>query len=371
MTNDSKKVNTFENSDTETLDQDKLLEAIELLENSLNNMEANYQNDRKELLTALGMEKPEKNDPLQGVFDQLTPEEIVEIENEAGAHSQSMDNMMKEMIIEGDSTFAKKLKSKFIKYGVIVGLAVGGWFYYNSQGEKSNEEQLPQTEQTQDEENPIQTAEQVKVREEIVKIEKIDIKEKSFVRNQQLFESLSDNCKRIYLFNELAGRKEAYIIADKPSATLMIFDQNNNLVAQFPAIFGAVPGEAPNRYDLNDPNRAINRKEKGVATTPMGTYEFGVKDSRPRKDIIEMYGGDIFEIFGMVNMAIHSTYPKEKEVREKALNSPTPEDNKMSGGCINISRENLDKILPMFAGRKDNKLYITPDNKTVVFSPQY
>lgn len=249
---------------------------------------------------------------------------------------------------------------RFLKYGITLYLSV-----FNIGGPKIGGNNL---EKEQEKLNKNELAVFEKQEEQIKIIEKVDIKEKRFVKNQQLFDKLNENCKRIYLFNELKAEREPYIIADKPTASLLVFDKNNRLVAKFPALFGATPGERPNTYDLSNPNRSKDRLHGG-ATTPAGSY--GVVVDSLNKQAIEVYGGKVFRVIGAKDLGIHPTYPPEYETRTKALESETVEDNKLSGGCINISQENFDEIEPYFRDTKKGLLYITPDNEKMIMYPGY
>jgi hypothetical protein len=196
----------------------------------------------------------------------------------------------------------------------------------------------------------------------------IDFKEavlRDEFRGDKIFNSLSENSKKIFLYNQVLDgkKKEPYVIVDKPTATAYIFDSNNQLVKSFPVLLGQTKGESPNIANTKD-------SIPTGATTPRGTFRFG--EHHIVNADIQLYKGKIFSIYGTENLAIHITYPKQLAERTKALNTPTVEDNRKSWGCINISEENFDAyVTPTFGDHKSHKLYITPDDSSAGFTPEF
>lgn len=212
-------------------------------------------------------------------------------------------------------------------------------------------------------------------------IKEINIKEKVKEKNlstidyltvkkrMEVMSGMSENAKKIFLYNDSVMSSEnktiePYVIADKPTATVFLFDSQNNIIAKFPALFGQAKGEAPNSADANSDIAGSG------ATTPAGSYKMSLGKNMKAQDL-NLYHGKIFRIEGTSNLAFHITYPGELAERTKALKTKTTEDNRMSWGCINISEENFDKYVTPYLSKDNQKLYITPDNQNEAFNPKF
>jgi hypothetical protein len=154
---------------------------------------------------------------------------------------------------------------------------------------------------------------------------------------------------------------DSYIIVDKPTATMYVFNENKELVTTMPVLLGQTKGERPN---ISDPEVDVAIG----ATTPAGKYHLGRVGIGNETDLIT-YQGRIMPILDMPGGAVHMVYPKEKKERDLALKTPTIKDNNKTYGCINISSENFDKyISPNF--KKGNQIiFITPDNPNLSINP--
>jgi hypothetical protein len=154
---------------------------------------------------------------------------------------------------------------------------------------------------------------------------------------------------------------DSYIIVDKPTATMYVFNENKELVTTMPVLLGQTKGERPN---ISDPEVDVAIG----ATTPAGKYHLGRVGIGNETDLIT-YEGRIMPILDMPGGAIHMVYPKEKKERDLALKTPTVEDNRMSWGCINISPENFDKFISPNFKKGNQTIFITPDNPNLSINP--
>lgn len=179
--------------------------------------------------------------------------------------------------------------------------------------------------------------------------------------NKETYESLPEQAKEVYKYiseeNPTPGR--GYQILDKESATLYIFNKDNELINKVAAGFGKDEGDEPNTsYELN----------KGNQTTPSGVYLFS---NYSIEEDIKKYGELQFSLVGesvlgdITYIGQHKTYPPELNSRTKKLNSETPFDNKFSDGCINIDEKDFQKyIKPNFKGDYGEFLFILQDKKS-------
>jgi len=177
------------------------------------------------------------------------------------------------------------------------------------------------------------------------------------------YNSLSREGKEVYRYiaeNDPTKGKN-YQILDKENALVYVFDSNNKLLSKFEAGFGKDEGD--------EKNTSVEYK-KGKNTTPAGVYVFS--NFALPSDIKE-YGELQFSLYGVstlgdkIFIGEHQTYSGHGELkgRTEKLETPTPEDNKFSDGCINVTPENFKKFIkPYFKGNYDELLFVLPDKKS-------
>jgi hypothetical protein len=132
---------------------------------------------------------------------------------------------------------------------------------------------------------------------------------------------------------DMANWPEPYILIDKPNATGYVIGADHRIQAKFPVLLGRERGDQPNTVNVR-----VDSPSSPGATTPSGMFRL----SRARlteKDFSE-YNDNIFRLEGpgAGGNALHETWRGELHSREQALATPTPEDNRVSWGCVNISR---------------------------------
>ena len=147
--------------------------------------------------------------------------------------------------------------------------------------------------------------------------------------------------------------KLPFVILDKKDARLYVFDPAGRLRGAAPALLGL------GRGDTTLPG--IGAQElSGIAPkdriTPAGRFiaELG----------IDSHAEDVLWVDYEGALAMHrviTTNPKEQ--RAHRLATPTPLDNRISYGCINLPVKFYEKVLqPAFAGTK-GVVYILPETK--------
>lgn len=145
-----------------------------------------------------------------------------------------------------------------------------------------------------------------------------------------------------------------YIIVDKTNATIFLFDAKGKLVGTAPVLIGIAPGD-----DASPGVGSKNLAEIGPAekTTPAGRFlaKFGLAFGKER----------ILWVDYATSVAIHPI-PKgasKKERRRERMLSPTPDDNRITFGCINVPIAFYGKsVRPLFQ-RKGGYVYVLPDTK--------
>ena len=144
-----------------------------------------------------------------------------------------------------------------------------------------------------------------------------------------------------------------FLIVDKKQATVSAFDAAGHLLASAPALLGlargddSVPGIGERRIaDI----RPFER------TTPAGRFEAELGTNAG--------GEDILWVDYDAAVSMHRVRPvKASERRLERLASPTPDDNRISYGCINVPPSFYDGFVrPLFLPR-NGIVYVLPDSK--------
>jgi hypothetical protein len=141
-----------------------------------------------------------------------------------------------------------------------------------------------------------------------------------------------------------------FAVMDKAAAQILVFGANGRLRGAAPALFGSavgdhtIPGVAGLALrDIPAPDR----------TTPAGRFVGGFGPS--------IGGGDVLWVDYDSAISIHATatgVPSER--RPERLASPTPDDNRISHGCINVAPGFYERIVaPTF--EQGGVFYILPD----------
>jgi len=145
-----------------------------------------------------------------------------------------------------------------------------------------------------------------------------------------------------------------YIIIDKPSASLLLFDATGKALRKVPVLIGVAVGD-----DATPGIGSKNLAEIGPAekTTPAGRFlaKYGLAAGRQK----------VLWVDYATSVALHPI-PKtasKKERRRQRMLSPTSDDNRITFGCINVPDAFYAKsVRPLFL-KKGGYVYILPDTK--------
>lgn len=144
-----------------------------------------------------------------------------------------------------------------------------------------------------------------------------------------------------------------YIILDKTGAELFLFDATGKSRGRAPVLVGIATGD-----DATPGVGAKSLAQIGPAerTTPAGRFvaRYGVAAGNQRVLWVD-YG---------TSVALHPLVPgTPRERRRQRLLSPTPDDNRITFGCINVPPAFYSRsVRPLFR-RKGGVVYILPDTK--------
>jgi len=144
-----------------------------------------------------------------------------------------------------------------------------------------------------------------------------------------------------------------FVIVDKKQAKVFLFDPQGGVIAATPALLGAAHGDdtAPGVGDK--PMNLVLAEEK---TTPAGRFVAQLGSSSTRHE-------DVVWVDYDAAVSMHRVLKVPE--RLKSLASPSPDDNRMSFGCINLPDAFYENaLLPavQFAGAV---IYILPETRSL------
>jgi hypothetical protein len=145
-----------------------------------------------------------------------------------------------------------------------------------------------------------------------------------------------------------------FAIVDKKDAKVFVFDANGHLRGAAPALLGlaigddAVPGIG---------NRALSTILPAERTTPAGRFVATLDRNLAGKEILWV------DYAGAVSMhPVVSAKPAERRLQRMA--SPSPLDNRISYGCINVPAKFFDSVVrPAFTGTS-GIVYVLPETRS-------
>ena len=147
-----------------------------------------------------------------------------------------------------------------------------------------------------------------------------------------------------------------YIIVDKQDAALFLFDAKGKPIGRAPVLIGVAPGDEATP-GIGSKNLAeIGPAEK---TTPAGRFlaKYGMAAGKQR----------VLWVDYATSVALHPIPPgaSKKERRRQRMLSPTPDDNRITFGCINVPLAFYGKrVRPAFQ-KKGGYVYVLPDTKPI------
>ncbi|WP_267435197.1 hypothetical protein [Sphingomonas sp. GM_Shp_1] len=147
-----------------------------------------------------------------------------------------------------------------------------------------------------------------------------------------------------------------WAVVDKTHAALFLFAPDGKPLAAVPVLIGIAPGDEASPGVGTKTLAALGPAEK---TTPAGRYlaKFG----------LPVAGERVLWVDYATSVALHPI-PKDagaKEKRRERMLSPTPDDNRITFGCINVPQAFYAKQLRPTFRKKGGYVYILPDTKSL------
>jgi hypothetical protein len=145
----------------------------------------------------------------------------------------------------------------------------------------------------------------------------------------------------------------SFVIIDKKDAAVFVFDRQGQILDAAPALLGMAVGDdsAPGIGDK--PLSAIPPKDR---TTPAGRFVAHLGHGSHNSTILWVDYKD--------NIALHRVVTgKPADHRLQRLATPTPEDNRISYGCINVPAAFYNEVIsPSFTGTY-GIVYVLPETR--------
>lgn len=153
-----------------------------------------------------------------------------------------------------------------------------------------------------------------------------------------------------------------FVILDKKEARVFVFHANGNLRGAAAALIGFAVGDdsAPGIGD-----KKLSTIRPHERTTPAGRFVASLDRN--------LKGGQILWVDYDAAISLHPVITSNaKERRAERLASPSPLDNRISYGCINVSADFFRNVVsPAFAG-SNGIVYVLPETRSVklFFNPE-
>ena len=144
-----------------------------------------------------------------------------------------------------------------------------------------------------------------------------------------------------------------FVIVDKQHVRVFVFHPNGKLSGATPALMGSALGD--------DSVSGIGEREMSAIlpherTTPAGRFV-----SQPG---VNSFGEDIVWVDYAAAVSMHRVRAKDpKERRLERLASATPDDNRISFGCINLPAGFYDTVVKPALGTRRGVVYVLPETR--------
>jgi hypothetical protein len=150
------------------------------------------------------------------------------------------------------------------------------------------------------------------------------------------------------------SRNLPFVVIDKVNAKVFVFDRTGRLQGAAPALIGLSRGDDS---VAGIGQRRLATITPGERTTPAGRFEAALGHDLEQ---------DILWIDYDSSLSLHRVIAgNPRDRRRQRLASPSPMDNRISYGCINVPAEFYDKVvMPAFAGTV-GIVYILPETKSI------
>ena len=146
-----------------------------------------------------------------------------------------------------------------------------------------------------------------------------------------------------------------FAIVDKKNAKIFVFESKGQLIGASPALLGLSPGDT----DVSD----IAHRQP----TSLGTAERSTPAGRfLTEHCLNLNGEGVVWLDYAAKLAIHRLRPAPAhERRAERLASATPDDNRVSLGCVIVSESFYETVINPAFGKSQGVVYVLPETRPV------
>ena len=175
------------------------------------------------------------------------------------------------------------------------------------------------------------------------------------MRNREFSRDMAD-----WVVTSRDNLNKPFAIVDKVNAKVYVFGENGEPYGTAPVLLGLAKGDDSVPGIGNKPLSLISPSER---TTPAGRYDTVMGRNTKGKEILWL---DYEQALSM--HAVVKGVPRDR--RAQRLASPTPLDNRISFGCINVPKLFFKDIIKDKFSEKGGIVYILPENVKVGHFPK-
>lgn len=146
-----------------------------------------------------------------------------------------------------------------------------------------------------------------------------------------------------------------YIVIDKVGAELFVFDGQGQLIGRAPALLGSAKGDdsVPGVGD-----RELSHIPPSDRTTPAGRFVARFGPAAGHQKVLWVDFSSAVSLHAVVTGG-------RKERRRERLRSPTPEDNRITYGCINVPTVFYNDVVRPLLTDSSGVIYILPESRSL------
>ncbi len=146
-----------------------------------------------------------------------------------------------------------------------------------------------------------------------------------------------------------------FVIVDKKNARIYVFDAGGRLRGASAALLGLASGD---RSVPGIGERPVSQIAPAERTTPAGRFL-----SQPGRNL---QGEEVIWVNYSEGLAIHRVRPgNSREQRSQRLASATPQDNRISLGCVVVPVAFYETVVSPMLGRSPSVVYVLPEDSSV------
>ena len=154
-----------------------------------------------------------------------------------------------------------------------------------------------------------------------------------------------------------------FVIVEKKDAEVFVFDARGQILGAAPALVGLTPGDDSVPGIGDRPLADIRPEER---TTPAGRFVASLGHDLGKLDVLWVDYADAISLHRVI-----TTNPQERRLQRLA--TPTPLDNRISYGCINVPKIFFEHVVQSAFTGTNGIVYILPEIKSMhdVFPAYY